>query len=139
VGGAALPADLYRERGRADDLPPCQGGTKGGLSSIVFLHKIVEGGASQSYGIHVAKLAGVPKSVIDRSREVLDELQRRFARESRTPQLSRRKTRSDKQLTLFRDPGDELLEALRAADPDHLTPMEALARLKELKDRFASK
>ncbi|MDO8629099.1 MAG: DNA mismatch repair protein MutS, partial [Phycisphaerales bacterium] len=107
--------------------------------SIVFLHKIVEGGASQSYGIHVARLAGIPRSVIDRSREVLEELQRGFARESRTPQLARRKTRSDKQLTLFRDPGDELLDALRTADPDHLTPMEALARLKELKDRFTSK
>ena len=137
--GRALPADQNRERGRADDLPPCQGGIQGGLSSIVFLHKIVEGGASQSYGIHVARLAGIPKSVIDRSREVLEELQRGFAKESRTPQLSRRKTRSDKQLTLFRDPGEELLDALRAADPDRLTPMEALARLKELKDRFASK
>jgi DNA mismatch repair protein MutS len=105
--------------------------------SIVFLHKIVEGGASRSYGIHVARLAGIPSSVIDRSREVLEELQRGFARESRTPQLSRRKTRSDKQLTLFRDPGEELLDALRSADPDRLTPMEALARLKELKDRFA--
>ncbi len=147
-----------RASARAASLLPFQRGDSGGLSSgqassgavgqalpaeaviersIVFLHKIVEGGASQSYGIHVARLAGVPRSVIDRSREVLDELQRGFARESHTPQLARRKTREDNQLPLFRDPGDELLDAIRATDPDRMTPVEALVRLKELRDLFA--
>lgn len=103
---------------------------------IVFLYKILEGGASKSYGIHVAKLAGIPAAVIQRSREVLDELQRGFERESRTPQLTRKKTRDDAQLTLFREPGDELLDELRSMDPDRITPMEALQRFVEWKKRF---
>jgi len=123
-GASASPAEQHVER-----VVPAE-------QSIVFLHRIVEGGASQSYGIHVAKLAGVPRSVIERSREVLDELQRGFARESRTTQLSRRKTRDARQLTLFREPGEELLDALRGIDPDRMTPLEALARVKELKDRL---
>ena len=104
--------------------------------AIVFLHKIVEGPASQSYGIHVAKLAGIPKDVIQRSREVLNELQRNFAKESRTPQLTSKKTRDETQLPLFRDPGDELIAELHDVDPDRLTPIEALQRIKSWQDRF---
>ena len=103
---------------------------------VVFLHKIVEGGASKSYGIHVAGLAGIPKTVIERSREILDELQRGFERESRTPQLTKKKTRDDSQLALFRDPGEALLEELRGMDPDKTTPIEALKRIQEWKNRF---
>ena len=77
-----------------------------GEEGIVFLHRIIEGGASKSYGIHVARLAGIPPKVIARSREVLEELQRSFARESRSPQLARKKTRNDGQLPLFRDPAE---------------------------------
>ena len=105
-------------------------------SSIVFLHKIVEGGANQSFGIHVARLAGVPRCVIDRSREVLDQLQRRIAGTSSSPAIAVAKSRDVSQLALFREPGDELLEAMRSLDPDNLTPMEALTRLREWKDRF---
>jgi len=72
-------------------------------AGIIFLHKIIEGGASQSYGIHVARLAGIPPTVIQRSREVLEELQRTFAKESHSPQLSRKKTRDNPQLPLFQD------------------------------------
>jgi DNA mismatch repair protein MutS len=111
---------------------------KGREAGIIFLHKIIEGGASQSYGIHVARLAGIPPAVIQRSREVLDELQRGFAKESHSPQLARKKTRSDTQLTLFREPAEELLELLRSMDPDRLTPLEGLQRLQEWKARFSS-
>ena len=108
-----------------------------GGEGIVFLHRIVEGGASQSYGIHVARLAGIPRPVIDRSREVLDELQRGFQREAHAPQLAKKKTKDDRQLALFRDPGDELLEALQGADPNTMTPLDALQRLAEWKKRFS--
>ncbi|MGI0148278.1 MAG: DNA mismatch repair protein MutS, partial [Thermoplasmata archaeon] len=113
------------------------GDTSGPEEGIAFLHRIVEGGASKSYGIHVARLAGIPKAVIERSREVMDELQRGFERESRTPQLSRGKTKEDGQMLLFREPGGELLDALRDLDPDHTTPLDALRRLQEWKERFA--
>ena len=103
---------------------------------IVFLHRIVEGAASKSYGIHVAKLAGVPRPVIARSREVLDELQRGFQREAKTPQLSRKKTKDADQMALFRDPGDELLDELRAINPDEVTPLDAIKHLIRWKSRF---
>ena len=112
---------------------PAAGGKDGG---IVFLHRIVEGGTSKSYGVHVAKLAGIPKSVIRRSGEVLEELQRGFERESRTPQLSRKKSKNGDQMLLFREPGEELLDELGAMDPHQITPLEALQRIKEWKDRF---
>jgi DNA mismatch repair protein MutS len=105
---------------------------------IVFLHRIVEGGTSKSYGVHVAKLAGIPQPVIARSREVLDELQRGFERESRTPQLSKKKTKDDRQLALFREPGDELLDALGEINPSEMTPLEALKLVAEWKERFLS-
>jgi DNA mismatch repair protein MutS len=109
-----------------------------GEESIVFLHRIVEGGASESYGIHVARLAGVPKPVVKRSREILEELHKGFSRESRTPQLAKRKTRKDTQLMLFKDPAEEVYDALRDADPDQMTPLQALQRIKEWKERFGA-
>jgi len=104
--------------------------------AIAFLHKIVEGGANQSYGIHVAKLAGIPKGVTQRAREVMDELQRGFERESKSPQLSRKKTRDDAQMLLFAAPGQDLLDALREIDPNATTPLQALDILSEWKRRF---
>ena len=129
---------------------------------IVFLHKIVEGPASKSYGIHVAKLAGIPKPVIARSREVLDELQRSFEHEAHTPQLSRKKTVDHDQLALFAEPNEELRdnssdqrndsvstnpkdqlnaalrEEISALNPDEMTPLDALQRLAEWKKRYGS-
>ncbi|MCO6439175.1 MAG: DNA mismatch repair protein MutS [Phycisphaerae bacterium] len=109
---------------------------RGRESGIVFLHRIVEGGASQSYGLHVARLAGIPREVVSRGREVLDELQRGFERESRTPQLSRGRSREDDQMMLFRDPAEELARELDAVDPDRITPLEALRRIQEWKERL---
>ncbi len=105
-------------------------------AGIVFLHRIVPGAASQSYGIHVARLAGVPKPVVRRSREILDELQRGFSRESRSPQLARGRTRDDGQLPLFTDPAEELIAALRSVDPDATPPLEALKLLQAWKEKY---
>lgn len=106
--------------------------------SLVFLHRIVEGGTNRSYGIHVARLAGVPKAVVQRATQVLKELQRQFTREAHAPRLAARKSKPDReQLPLFPDVGGELLEALRAVDPERLTPLEALQRLQEWKSRYS--
>jgi len=105
--------------------------------SIVFLHRIVEGAADKSYGLHVARLAGIPVPVIQRAREILAELEKGFSRESRSPRLTRAKTRNDQQIALFRDPGDELLDELRTLDPNAITPLDAIHRLAEWKKRFA--
>ena len=113
-------------------------GSAAGEAGIVFLHRIVEGGTDKSYGVHVARLAGVPVPVVRRSQEILEELQRGFSRESHSPQLTRKRTRREQQLQLFRDPAEELYEDLRGVDPNAVTPLEALQKLKEWKDRYGA-
>ncbi|HET9327684.1 MAG TPA: DNA mismatch repair protein MutS [Candidatus Eisenbacteria bacterium] len=102
---------------------------------VVFLHRIADGAADRSYGIHVAQLAGLPDSVIDRARTVLAELER-----ERTVEHLGRKGRGRAvsaeaagQLPLFGTAPHPVVEALRSADLDATTPLEALALLAELK------
>ncbi len=96
---------------------------------IIFLHKIVPGGTDQSYGIYVAKLAGVPESVIKRSGEILRELEsvEKFP-------ISGKGT---EQLSLFisqPDPvGEKLKSELLELNPDHITPSEALNKIYQWK------
>ncbi len=91
---------------------------------VVFLHKIVRGGADKSYGIHVAQLAGIPKAVVHRAEEVLKELEER--QESSMPRAD-----AAMQLTLFPQ-DDALREELANLDVLSLSPLEALNKLFEL-------
>jgi DNA mismatch repair protein MutS len=93
---------------------------------VVFLHKIIPGGADRSYGIHVAQLAGLPKPVIRRAQELLRELE--SGKHIQSPQPKREESA---QLSLFveRDP---VLDALKALDVNSLSPLEALTKLYEL-------
>ncbi len=118
--------------------PSCAEGDSRETSTpaIVFLHRIVPGGTDKSYGLHVARLAGVPTEVVGRSREVLDELERGFQRETKSPNLSRKRTKVDHQLHLFTDPAEEVAKALGELDVNALTPLDALGKLKELQDRL---
>jgi DNA mismatch repair protein MutS len=116
---------------------------------IVFVHRIVPGGADKSYGIHVARLAGVPEEVIGRAREVLAELEglsRRAADgsskkgslsapSSTVRKLSRTAGRRDReQLLLFEDLPHPSLEKLRALDVGSLSAEQALETLRRLAD-----
>lgn len=107
---------------------------------VIFLHKLVEGGTSRSYGIQVARLAGLPEGVIDRAKEVLNNLEQGEFTEGGVPKLahSRKKKPSwdDHQRSLFQSPPDPLREILRGVDPNHLTPLEALNLLSDLKTRL---
>ena len=96
---------------------------------IVFLRRVVAGGANKSYGIDVARLAGLPKSVIARSREIMDKLEGGSHLGS-TPQLSLAITASAR-TEPPRDTG--LAQRLAAIDIDHTTPLDALRLLSELK------
>ncbi len=99
---------------------------------VVFLHKIVPGGADRSYGIHVARLAGVPKAVTRRAGELLTDLERgRQPRGYSARAGSARKVRESLQLTLFGEP-DGVSKELADLDVLAMTPMEALNRLFEL-------
>jgi DNA mismatch repair protein MutS len=95
---------------------------------VVFLHRIVDGGTDRSYGIHVARLAGVPKTVIDRARQLLSELAVQHVGHDRTARHRRGET--DGQLQLFVDPGKELAAALAALNLDQLTPEQSLELLR---------
>jgi DNA mismatch repair protein MutS len=97
---------------------------------IVFIRRIVDGGAPKSYGIEVAKLAGLPRSVVARARQVLAELERTHDA-TETPQLALLSPRA--QNPSPPSPRDELVSALADLDPDHMTPMQALAALADLK------
>ncbi len=96
---------------------------------IVFLRRIIPGGADRSYGVQVAELAGLPQPVIQRAREVLVELERGANGHSRTLDLA-------PQLTLFAPPpGDGLRGELAALDMDAMTPLDAMRRLYELREQ----
>jgi DNA mismatch repair protein MutS len=100
--------------------------------SIVFLRKVSPGAADKSYGIEVAKLAGLPAEVISRAREVLH--QHENAEHTATTQLSPRPEKSGPvQLTIFTPVSNTVLDRLREADLDALSPREAMNLLYELK------
>ena len=102
-------------------------------SDVVFLHRIIPGGADRSYGVHVARLAGLPPGVVNRAWEVLDDL------ESPRESGRKRSVRSSpaQQLTLF-PATSSLADAIRALDVTNMTPLEALNKLYELQNQANS-
>ncbi len=100
-------------------------------SGIVFLRKVEPGAADRSYGIEVAKLAGLPGEVIERAREVLAEHE--SAETEVTGHLSPGARPQSPQLTIFTPLSQPVLEQLREVDLNRLTPLEALNLLAELK------
>jgi DNA mismatch repair protein MutS len=94
---------------------------------ILFLHKIVEGSADRSYGLHVARLAGLPSAVLTDAQVVLDRL------ESSQPYPPQPAGVVEFQASLFDMAPDKIRERLKDADLDQMTPMAALAFLDELK------
>jgi DNA mismatch repair protein MutS len=107
---------------------------------IVFLHKIVRGGADKSYGIHVAKLAGVPRWVNQRAEQILAKLESTTrAEEDRenlksTARGSSNRPGGELQLTLFGSPTHPLVDKIKALDANQLTPMNALQMLHAWKE-----
>lgn len=102
---------------------------------MVFLHAIHEGPASKSYGIEVARLAGLPNTVIERAREILFELEKTEQDELDRVTRSMRSGPAHKpqQLSLFA-PGNEVIEAISHVDINNITPLEALNILNRLKE-----
>jgi DNA mismatch repair protein MutS len=99
--------------------------------SILFLHRVSEGPADRSYGIHVAELAGVPEEVCSRAEQILTNLERHeidVTGDSLVTTAER-----TRQLELFRPPSDELVDEIRRIEVEALTPIEALNLLVELK------
>ena len=106
---------------------------------IIFLRKIVEGGTNRSYGIQVARLAGLPQKVIDRAKEILSNLESGELDAMGMPKIassrmSNTKPQMPSQLTLFSQP-DPIRSRLKNIKIDQLTPVEALNILDDLKKK----
>jgi DNA mismatch repair protein MutS len=105
---------------------------------IVFLHKLVEGGTDRSWGIHVARLAGVPRPVLERAKQVLSDVEKDA--EDLAPRLARgAKAKKDdaQQLSLFAPRPSEVESEIKALDLDRVTPIEALMLLRELRSKLS--
>jgi len=103
---------------------------------IVFLRKIIKGGCDHSYGIHVARLAGLPKNVINRAKEVLQNLESESLNNSNEPKIAKHHKKPKvnmKQMSLFAELENSLREELKKIDPNELTPLQALNKLDQLK------
>ena len=103
---------------------------------IIFLRKIVEGGTSRSYGIEVARIAGVPTDIIFRAKEILRNLEKGEFDEIGMPRIARGEhviKDGQPQLNLFVELEDEIISELKNLDISSLTPLEALNKLNELK------
>lgn len=102
---------------------------------IIFLRKLIPGGSAHSFGIHVAKMAGMPSEIIKISKNILKSLERSH-RENKDIQINES---SEMQLTFFDMENknyEEFKDELGAIDTDNITPMEALVKLSELKNKI---
>ncbi len=100
---------------------------------VIFLRSLVEGAASRSYGIHVARLAGLPPLVVERAKEILKNLEGGELDEKGRPRLARGARKEDPaQMALFSAVDDRLREELKKIDVSTLTPVEALNLLHNL-------
>jgi len=106
---------------------------------VVFLHRIIPGGTDKSYGVHVARLAGVPKEVVDRAREILSELEAAHLDPSGKPRIAPAAAGPKVhkvQLTLFEGVESAIAEELRRLDLDTMKPIDALNKLREFKEEL---
>ena len=103
---------------------------------LVFLHRIEDGASDRAYGVHVAALAGLPRAVVSRARELLAQLEAEpqgAGWAERPAAAAADALPGDGQLALLAAPPDALTEELARLDPDELSPLEALQRLYELR------
>ena len=133
IGAKTLFATHYHEltdlEGNVEGVFNCNIAAKKKGDDIIFLRKIVRGATDDSYGIEVAKLAGVPRLVIRRAREVLEQLEQRARMTAPPPEP----VPDDQPITIDDIKAAEVREKLLKIDVDLLTPLEALNMISELK------
>ena len=118
-----------------DSLPACANVHLDAIEhgdELIFLHSVKDGPANQSYGLQVARLAGVPKNVIELARDYLTTLEQR--KHERSVQTSQTETILESRISRVAAPRDELTEKLLNIDPNDLSPREALKLIYELTD-----
>ncbi len=104
------------------------------MDEVVFLHKIVAGGTDKSYGIHVAKLAGIPKTIIERSKEILAEMENTFQKEAGGEKMTKQRTKEPQTGMLFDQKEKDVLEKIKSLDVNNLTPIQAINLLTEIRE-----
>ena len=156
LGAKTLFATHYHEltelEGKLDNVNNYCIAVKEKGDDIVFLRKIVKGGADKSYGIQVAKLAGVPESVIERAKEIVEELSEHDITEiaknltvkNAAGKSRKKKTQPDtldlEQISLFDTvKDDDIIEELRSVDISSMTPLEAMNKLNELQNKVKNR
>ncbi len=155
LGAKTLFATHYHEltelEGKLDNVNNYCIAVKEKGDDIVFLRKIVKGGADKSYGIQVAKLAGVPENVIERAKEIVEELSENDITEiaknltvQNTCKKPKKKARQDtvdlEQISLFDTvKDDDIIEELRNVDLSTMTPLEAMNKLNELQNKVKNR
>ena len=134
LGAKTLFATHYHELTELENILPgvmnCSIAVKTRGEDIIFLRKIIPGGADRSYGIEVARLAGLPDRVLRRARQVLTELERENGGQRPRPR------RETEQVSMAALGEGEVLDALRRCQPDALTPIEAMGLLYEWKQKL---
>ncbi len=109
-------------------------------NNVLFLRTLVAGGSQHSFGIHVAKMAGMPQTVLQRSKKILKQLEKSHSSDALTEKV--KDLNSEMQLSFF-NLDDPLLEELKSdildTDIDRLTPLEALMKLNEIKRKLSKK
>jgi DNA mismatch repair protein MutS len=107
---------------------------------VVFLHQIIDGAADKSYGIHVARLAGVPRVVNDRAKEIMAQLEDEHLDGNGRPKIARKQRgrKNEFQLTLFEAAEHPILEEIRRVDANQMTPLDALKRITQWQEQLAA-
>ena len=100
---------------------------------VIFLRKILPGGTDESYGVHVARLAGVPKAVTKRANEILKSLERKSIIRD-TPKTKEEKAKSEGQMDLFNYKLAEIAHELDKIKLEEITPIDALNILSKMKE-----
>ncbi len=145
VGARTLFATHYHELTDLALMLPrvvnCNVAVREWKDDIIFLRKIVEGATDKSYGIHVARLAGIPQAVVKRAKAILANLEEEELDPAGKPRLAHGAAARPGepmfvQLGLFAQP-HPAVEELKSLDVDRMTPIEALTKLKDLKDKAA--
>src|SRR5574344_1443456 len=121
------------------------------VDKVMFLHKVIEGGADHSYGIYVAKMAGVPSVVITRAQEIMKSLEddaenkskidakqsKMKSSKAQTASIPPKKRTDDlNPLSIFEIRDDMIRERLRGVELDNITPFQALELLRDIKEKF---
>ncbi|ARN56650.1 DNA mismatch repair protein MutS [Sedimentisphaera salicampi] len=140
IGCRTLFATHYHELVELSELlrnvKNCNVAVREWMDDVVFLHKILPGATDKSYGIHVAKLAGLPERIVRRSKEILSDLENTFSKEAEGAQLSRNRT-TDQEENLFSSRHRDVLNKLAETDVNNLTPIEAITLLSEVKKEIS--